>query len=233
MECAFGAEPSSPRRPESPPPMRHRGAKGVREAEALARSFCEDPELLLAASAPTFSVGGVQAPSTAQLDAFGRSVLPRGVRRTLVYDERGALIAWPWERGAIERAMPPGSGGTDRDPCAAYFADTSLSHDELGSHAADATLLAGMRASTRDGNMGERATGVLAWKKFNAKNGRAALRPIDPRAPLWVKLEEEKWAMRFIAELIDARAIAPNTARTYFSEASGWHRRRTGIASLS
>ena len=36
--------------------------------------------------------------------------------------------------------------------------------------------------------------------------------------------------MRFVAELVDDRNIEPSTARGYFGEASGWHRRRTGIA---
>ena len=232
VECTFGADVQSPPpRPDTPPPMRHGGARGVREAEALARSFVVDAELQSLATAPECTVGGARPQVAGQLDDYGRSILPRGVRRTLVYDELGQQITWPWEAGATAApVMEAGSGGTDRDPCAAYFAEPSHSRDAIGSHRADATLMAGLRAATRDGNMGEKATGVTAWKAFCSRHGRAALRPIDPNAPLWVKLEEEKWVMRFVAGLVDDRNIEPSTARGYFGEASGWHRRRTGIA---
>jgi len=115
------------------------------------------------------------------------------------------------------------------DHAAKYFAAPAPNLDPLGSHKADATVLAGLNAATDDGKGGENSTGVRAYKAFCAKHGRAILRPIDPNAPLWVKLSEEQWAMRFISELIDDRVITVDTARSYFGAASKWHLRKTGI----
>ena len=88
--------------------------------------------------------------------------------------------------------------------------------DQLGSHAADATVRAGLAAATSDGLGGENSTGVRAYKAICRKHQRAILRPVDPNAPLWVKLSEETWAMRFIAEIIDDRTVAVATAQGYF-----------------
>lgn len=71
---------------------------------------------------------------------------------------------------------------------------------------------------------------MKAWKQFSTRWKRAAIRPIDPRAPLWVKLHEEQWIMRFLAGLVEDRNIEVDTARGYFSQASGWHHRLTGVA---
>ena len=102
-------------------------------------------------------------------------------------------------------------------------------HDKLGSHAADALVQAGLDAATRDGKGGENSTGVRAYKFFCRKHQRVAVRPIDPNAPLWVKLSEEVWAMRFISEIIQARTVQVSTARSYFGAVNRWHVRKTGI----
>ena len=115
------------------------------------------------------------------------------------------------------------------DHAAKYFAKPAPGRDLLGSHAADATVQAGLNAATDDGKGGENSTGVRAYKAFCVRHRRAILRPIDPNAPLWVKLSEELWAMRFISELVDDRMIAVDTARSYFGAASRWHLRKTGI----
>ena len=115
------------------------------------------------------------------------------------------------------------------DHAAKYFATLAPGRDLLGSHAADATVQAGLDAATDDGKGGENSTGVRAYKSFCVKHRRAILRPIDPNAPLWVKLSEELWAMRFISELVDDRRIAVDTAKSYFGAASRWHLRKTGI----
>ena len=147
-------EPAPPRE-VSPPPMRYGGARGERQRAAAQRSFENDDELLLAATAPRFSVSSTAAETSAagELDDFGRRVLPHGVRRRLVLDESGERIAWPWQSDArpVERA-PQSSRA---DPAAAYFAELLGSSDGLGTHRADATVLAGLRASTTDGKMGE------------------------------------------------------------------------------
>ena len=115
------------------------------------------------------------------------------------------------------------------DHAARYFAAPAPNPDPLGSMAADATVLAGLNAATSDGKGGENSTGVRAYKAFCRKYSRAVLRPIDPNAPLWVKLSEEQWSMRFISELIDDRTIAVDTAKGYFGAASKWHLRKSGI----
>ena len=214
----------------SPPPMRYGGARGRRQVAAVQRSFENDNELheqLLARTAPVFSTEASRgAAASSSIDTFGRAVLPGGVRRKLVLDEQGETIQWPWEGGAAPTRAPKISRG---DPAAAYFAEPSPLDDSFGSHAADATVLAGLCASTADGKMGKGSTGVRAWEKFCAKNGRAAMRPIDPNAPLWVKLDEELWAMRFISHIVDSRNVTASTARSYFGQASGYHRRTQGI----
>ena len=115
------------------------------------------------------------------------------------------------------------------DHAAKYFATRAPGHDLLGTHAADVTVQAGLNAATGDGKGGENSTGVRAYKSFCIKHRRAVLRPIDPNAPLWVKLSEELWAMRFISELVDDRNIAVDTAKGYFGAASKWHLRKTGV----
>ena len=159
-----------------------------------------------------------------------------GAIRRLVLDEHGAEIKWPWEGGSAERP-PPGAlsegrplrAGPGPDHVAAYFAASSPYHDPIGAHAADATVQAGLNAATADGKGGENSTGVRKYKAFCRKYGRAVLRPIDPNAPLWVKLSEEQWCMRFISEIIDDASLAVVTGRGYFGAACAWHLRKTGV----
>ena len=161
-----------------------------------------------------------------------RIELVGGARRHVILDEHGAEIQWPWEGGRTE-PPPAGTladGGAVRDIVAEqHFAKAGPLLDELGSHGADATVQAGLNAATSDGKGGENSSGVRAYKTFCRKYGRAAVRPIDPNAPLWVKLSEERWMMRFIAETIDDRTILPATGRAYFGAANAWHLRKTGI----
>ena len=49
------------------------------------------------------------------------------------------------------------------DHAAKYFAAPAPHRDPLGSHRADATVLAGLNASTGDGKGGENSTGVRAY----------------------------------------------------------------------
>ena len=193
-------------------------ADGGAEPTATAPPF--DPEL---GWAPPFSVGA-------------NGVVLDGQRE----------VCWPWECSEACMVTPPSAWGRTaytigmarpsgmsppEDVVAKHhFATPSpLNFDSLGAHEADATVLSGLRASTSDGRGGANSTGVRAYKLFCGKYNRAVLRPVDPNAPLWVKLSEEVWAMRFVSELIDDRTIAVDTARSYFGAASSWHLRETGI----
>jgi hypothetical protein len=59
--------------------------------------------------------------------------------------------------------------------------------------------------------------------------GTSPERAIDPNEPLWVRLEEEWLAMRFICALVEQRDILPETAAKYFSQVQGWHAREFGV----
>jgi hypothetical protein len=54
-------------------------------------------------------------------------------------------------------------------------------------------------------------------------------RPLDPNSPLWVRLEEEWLAMRFVCSLVKDRGVLPRTAACYFSCVQGWHAREHGV----
>ena len=165
-------------------------------------------------------------------DGYGDGAGFRGARRRIVLDERGDEICWPWE-GRREESPPegyqPGNVGSRDIVAERYFAAAGPRGCELGSHAADAMVQAGLAAATTDGNGGENSTGVRAYKAFCRKHQRVAVRPIDPNAPLWVKLAEEVWAMRFISETIQDRTVQVATARGYFGAVNRWHVRKTGI----
>jgi len=135
----------------------------------------------------------------------------------LVFDEHNRVIQWPWERGAeSQRPWLNWSTALGPDPAAAFFVDTKPAPGSAAVSHLDATVLEGLRAATAAGDGGENSTGVRAWKRFCGQHGRAADRPIDPVAPLWVKLEEEQWVMRFVTHLVDSRDIQVDTAKTYF-----------------
>ena len=228
VDVAYAVDvPSDAPRDVTPPRMRAGGARHERLLAAYEGAFAraappEQPAELFAEDAtlagPVFS--------EATVDSAG------GARRRIVYDERGAVIRWPWE-GERADAPPegsrPGSVGSPDIVAERYFAAAGPRGDGLGTQAADATVQAGLAAATSDGHGGENSTGVRAYKTFCRKHGRAVLRPVDPNAPLWVKLSEETWAMRFIAGIIDDRTVQVATARGYFGAVNKWHLRKTGI----
>ena len=219
--------PCDAAREEAPPRMHMSEARHERRRDAMERAFGgaapseqqeqprDDPE----PEGPVFT------------DA-SRIELVGGARRRVILDERGAKIQWPWEGGHAE--PPPVGALADQDAARdivaeRYFAEAGPLLDKFGSHGADATVQAGLNAATNDGKGGENATGTRAYKTFCRKYNRVPVRPIDPNAPLWVKLSEEMWMMRFIAETIDDRTILPATGRAYFGAANAWHLRKTGI----
>ena len=224
--------PADAARDVTPPRMRVSGARG----EMLRGAF---EDAFVGAAPPERPVACMfaaeeepQAPCPVFTEAFDPSPAHGGARRRIVLDERGEAIQWPWE-GRQEEEPPdgvsPGNVGSRDIVAERFFAAAGPGTDRLGTHAADATVCAGLAAATADGRGGENSTGVRAYKAFCRRHQRAVLRPVDPNAPLWVKLSEETWAMRFIAEIIDDRTVAVDTARGYFGAANKWHLRKTGI----
>lgn len=173
-------------------------------------------------TAPNFSVREIAASSGS-------------AARKVVFDERDCPIEWPWESHSLAEPPPKGavagaiSAEQGPDHAAQYFAAPNPHGEGWGTHSEDATVQAGLAAAAGDGKGGENSTGVRAWKEFCARRGFQYLRPVDPRAPLWVKLAEEQLGMRFISSLIDDRSVAVSTARGYYGAANAWHLRQTGI----
>ena len=236
-ECGYDmAVPEDVWRNVTPPRMRAGGAREPLLLAALERSFADPApapvewplgELLMDDAEASAELGACPVFTTAS-----HAVEAGGARRRIVLDERGEAIQWPWE-GGREEAPPdgisPGNVGSRDIVAERHFATAGPGVDVLGSHAADTTVQAGLAAATTDGRGGENSTGVRAYKAFCLKHRRAVLRPVDPNAPLWVKLSEETWAMRFIAEIVDDRSVAVATARGYFGAVNKWHLRKTGI----
>ena len=143
---------------------------------------------------------------------------------TGVLDERGSGIDWPWERQS-EQWRPRGIFSHECDRSGA-----SPSRPARVWHPLDAMLNNALDQASRDGKRGRTHTGVRAWFSFCQDTmGTQAERPIDPNEPLWVKLEEEWLAMRFIIALVEERGITTESARQYFSSVQGWHAREHGI----
>ena len=222
--------PEDATRDPSPPYPLHSRPKAELMTAKMSKSFsARDPESDADAIFLPVCTARVGAPSLGTTDKFGASILPQ-LMQQLVFDEHNRVIQWPWERGAeSQRPWLDWSAARGPDPAAAYFVDTKTAPGGAAVSHLDNTVLEGLRAATSAGDGGENSTGVRAWKRFCGQHSRAADRPIDPVAPLWVKLEEEQWVMRFVAHLVDSRDIQVDTAKTYFHQASGWHQRKHGI----
>jgi hypothetical protein len=97
-------------------------------------------------------------------------------------------------------------------------------------HRIDAIIEKALDCATADRERGRNSTGVRAWFAFcQDVMGTSPERAIDPNEPLWVRLEEEWLAMRFICALVEQRGILPETAAKYFSQVQGWHAREFGV----
>ena len=141
-----------------------------------------------------------------------------------VLDESGGSIDWPWER-QHPQWRPTGIFSHEVDRSGA-----SASRPARVWHPYDSLLNRSLDQASRDGKRGRTHTGVKAWFSFCQDTmGTQAERPIDPNEPLWVKLEEEWLAMRFIVALVEERGITTESARQYFSCVQGWHAREHGI----
>ena len=129
-----------------------------------------------------------------------------------VRDGSGEAIEWPWESGA-----------------ASFGGAQSLPKQQRRPHRTDALRFQAMDASMASGNMGRDQTGVKHWREFCRTEQTPPDRPLDPNAPLWVKLEEELLAMQFCCALVQDRGVKASTAACYFGQVQGWHAKEHGI----
>ena len=147
---------------------------------------------------------------TRAADAF----LEGASRASRTYDGEGARVIWPWEQG-------PG--------CCFGGGGYALPKQQRASHRTDNLRVRAMNASMADGKMGVNATGVRHWRDFCAREHTPHDRPLDPNAPLWVKLDEEMLAMQFCCALVEDRGVQASTAAAYFGQVQGWHSKEHGI----
>ena len=133
--------------------------------------------------------------------------IEKGMRRLIVSDETGTVIDWPWEETGATRC----TGGKRRR------------------HRLDAVIGLGLFHSYAKVGMGENSPGVKRWKAFCAEQGTTPHRPIDPNAPLSVKLKEEWFLMRFVASLIEDHGLAVSSTATYVGQVQGWHAKAHGV----
>ena len=131
----------------------------------------------------------------------------------VVRDELGKVIMWPWET-----------------PNAVFGGATSaLPKQQRVAHHTDNLIRQAMSASVASGDMGYNSTGVRAWRHVCESEHTPSDRPIDPLSPLWVKLQEERLAMRFVCALVKDRGVAVGTAACYFGQVQGWHAKEHGV----
>ena len=115
----------------------------------------------------------------------------------------------------------------DGDPAAVFLA--ALEPQPLPPHAMDGAVQEALDLACADRKRGRSHTGVKAWFAFCAELGITPDRPIEPTAPLWVKLQEEQRAMNFVCALVERRGISVRSASNYWSAVQGWHAREHGI----
>lgn len=102
--------------------------------------------------------------------------------------------------------------------------------------AAAAGIAAARDASYGDGCGADTHTAVTSWVRFTVRGLRVpCLRPLDPLAPLWRKLQEvdlvEAYAWWHVACGAAHAHMRPNheTVQGYVSTLNAWHERRTGV----
>ena len=117
---------------------------------------------------------------------------------------------WPWQAGY--------------DP-----AKVLAPHGEREWHPIDARVNSALDDASARGDRGRNSTGVRAWHVFCHAMGQSPVRPMERNAPLWVQLEEEWLAMRFVCSLVEVKGIAAQTASNYFSQFQGWHHLEHGV----
>ena len=149
---------------------------------------------------------------------------------TGVNDENGSLVRWPWEASDLGASAAWKPRGIFSQQPGEPLAEPGVSRPMRAWHPLDAGVNKALDMASRDGKRGRTHTGVRAWFSFCEDTmGTPAERPMDPNEPLWVRLEEEWLAMRFVYALVEERGVSAETARQYFSSVQGWHAREHGI----
>ena len=151
---------------------------------------------------PAHTTGAPHIPSSVKL-LRPFSCRPYEDEAPTVYDANGKAIVWPWKEAAHK--------------------DTRQ-RTEIP---IDANVRKALASATASGTV--LSTGTRAWAEFCNSLDTTPHRPMDPNAPLWLKLEEEWLAMRFVCHLVEKRGILPRTAASYLGDAQGWHLRTHGI----
>ena len=96
---------------------------------------------------------------------------------------------------------------------------------------ADLGIVQALRASYHDGEGGAGTTAVRHWERYTIRGLHiAAVRVLDPNAPLSQRLGEEDLILRFVWWLVTQLGVAPETAQQYVSTIMGWHKRWYGVA---
>ena len=96
-------------------------------------------------------------------------------------------------------------------------------------HYADGLRERALDMSSASGHRGANTTGKRAWDQYTKSLGQPAGRPLDPNAPLWVKLYEETMAMNFVCALVETRGVMPTVAANYFGQVQSWHKVKYGV----
>ena len=202
--CAAATAP-----PPVPPPSLRSGRWGAHEVSQRAKSIAAVSEL---DALEHLTIQDVIVPDDPfESDPYPSSrELATGIAGAtapcIVTDATGQIVDWPWETGATGR-----TGGKRRR------------------HRLDSVIRKGLLASTADGSMGANSTGVRRWRAFCTSEHTVSARPLDPGAPLGVKLQEEWLCMRFVAALVEDGGVLPNTAAGYFGQVQGWHAKEYSV----
>ena len=95
---------------------------------------------------------------------------------------------------------------------------------------AEEGVLGALNASYHDGAGAAKSTGVKHWVRFTTVGLRqAAIRLLDPSAPISAKLAEEDLIMRFGWWLVTQVGVSVETAEKYVSTVLAWHKRWQGV----
>jgi hypothetical protein len=135
---------------------------------------------------------------------------PFGELEGCVRDHQGELVTWPW--------LQQTEGQIWSVPAA------------RGQHPLDKMIEMGLDHASADRKRGRLHSGVRAWFGYMEDEcNLSAHRPLDPLAPLAIKLQEEWLFMRFACALIDERHVSVATVKNYCSAVQGWHAREHGV----
>lgn len=194
----------------SPPlsPSMYGGERGRRLAERAAASFHKSPSSLsdISDSAMENEIAAAPPHTSAFIPSTSHLLMAHSCLVPEVRDENGNPIVWPWDSNFAGQ-------------CSKLRSPMDI----------DRSVRQALKCATASGAAGSILTGVRAWITFCSIHDTTPHRPLDPNEPIWVKLEEEWLAMRFVCDLVESRGIKPRTAAQYFGQAQAWHLREHGI----